>query len=434
MNPFPDYLKKIGKALAAGNATEHTHRAALQSLIESLANGITATNEPRRVACGAPDFIVTRGQTPLGYIEAKDVGKQLDEIENGEQMGRYLESLTNLILTDYLEFRWYVSGEHRLTARLAKVRTEGKLQVEPSGTEQVNELLTAFLNAKIPTIGSPRELAQRMAALARLTRDIIRRAFEDEDKSGSLHQQMEGFRKVLLHDLTEEQFADMYAQTICYGLFAARCNLKEGEPFTRQHAAFDLPKTNPFLRKMFSHIAGPDLDERIVWAVDDLAELLNRADIKTILQDFGKRTRREDPVVHFYETFLAAYDPTMREARGIYYTPEPVVSYIVRSVDYILKTAFGLPEGLSDSSKIKIKNPDTKGKTDVHKVLILDPAVGTGTFLFSVIDLINKSFRGNKGMWSSYVSQHMLPRLRNVSMSLGHLPLAFSVEPRLSES
>src|SRR2546422_1803208 len=181
------------------------------------------------------------------------------------------------------------------------------------------------------------------------------------------------------------------------------------EPFTLHHAAYELPKTNPFLRKMFIHIAGPDLDDRIAWAVDDLAELLHRADMSAILQDFGKSTRREDPVVHFYETFLAAYDPKMREARGIYYTPEPVVSYISRSVDHILKTDFSLPDGLADSSKIKVKNPDGKGKTDVHKVLILDPAVGTGTFLFSVIDIINESFKGNKGMWSSYVSQHLLP-------------------------
>ena len=149
MTQLSDYLKKIGKAVEAGNATEHTHRPALKTLIESLVNGIVATNEPKRVACGASDFIVTRGQTPLGYIEAKDVGKPLDEIENGEQMGRYLESLTNLILTDYLEFRWYVSGNHRLTARLASVGVKGKFRTEPDGDEQATELLTAFLKAQV---------------------------------------------------------------------------------------------------------------------------------------------------------------------------------------------------------------------------------------------------------------------------------------------
>jgi hypothetical protein len=416
------YLRTIERELAAGNATEHTHRSALKSLIESLADKITATNEPQRIKCGAPDYIITRRQIPLGYIEAKAVGVTLDVEEKSEQLSRYRESLGNLILTDYLEFRWYVrsrpskaneypQSEHRLTARLARVGANGKLRVEKDGEHQVAELLNAFLNAEVPTVQSAKELAVRMAALARLIRGTIQKALSEEGETGSLHQQMEAFREVLLHDLTEDQFADMYAQTICYGLFAARCNAKGSEHFTREHAAYDLPKTNPFLRKMFNHIAGPELDERIAWAVDDLAELLHRADISAILQDFGKRTRREDPVVHFYETFLAAYDPKMREARGVYYTPEPVVSYIVRSIDHILKTDFKLAAGLADSSKITIKNPDGKGKTAVHKVLILDPATGTGTFLYGVINHILESFTKNLGMWSGYVSEHLLPRL-----------------------
>ncbi len=258
-----------------------------------------------------------------------------------------------------------------------------------------------------------------MAALARLIRDTIRRALGDEGESGTLHEQMSGFREVLLHDLTEEQFADMYAQTICYGLFAARCNAKGSEHFTREHAAYDLPKTNPFLRKMFNHIAGPDLDDRIAWAVDDLAELLHRANISAILQDFGKRTRREDPVVHFYETFLAAYDPKMREARGVYYTPEPVVSYIVRSIHHILKTDFKLADGLANASKISIKSPDGKGKIDVHKVLILDPATGTGTFLYGVVNQIFESFKNGSVAYSE-VRTHTaksLPQITSRSMA-----------------
>ncbi|HYU98614.1 MAG TPA: hypothetical protein VE977_07295, partial [Pyrinomonadaceae bacterium] len=308
-----EYCKRIESALKAGNATEHTHRPALKSFIESLDSEITATNEPKRIKCGAPDYIVTRGEIPLGYIEAKDVDESLDNAEKSEQLARYRESLGNLVLTDYLEFRWFVLGEHRLTGRLATVGTNGSLKAVKKGAEEVAELLTAFINAQIPMVASAKELAQRMAAIARLIRATIARTFTDEDKGGALHQQMEGFQKVLLHDLTEDQFADMYAQTISYGLFAARCNVKGSEHFTRQHAAYNLPKTNPFLRKMFGHIAGPDLDDRITWAVDDLAELLHHTNISAILEDFGKRTRREDPVVHFYETFLAAYDPKMRE-------------------------------------------------------------------------------------------------------------------------
>jgi len=274
--------------------------------------------------------------------------------------------------------------------------------------------LHSFFAENIPVISSPKELATRMAALARLIRTIIGKTFAEEGEQGALHEQMEGFRKVLLHDLTAEQFGDMYAQTICYGLFAARCN-STGAHFTRTHAAYDLPKTNPFLRKLFAHIAGPELDERIVWAVDNLAELLNRADISAILQDFGRATRQEDPVVHFYETFLGAYDQKMREARGVYYTPEPVVSYIVRSVDAILKKDFKLSAGLADSSKVKLTRPKQRGKgtetIETHKVQILDPATGTGTFLYSVIGQIYQTFAGNKGMWPGYVQENLLPRV-----------------------
>jgi len=411
---FKDYLAQIEQAYKAGNATEHTHRPALKDLLEAFQPGIVATNEPKRIKCGAPDYIITRKDIPLGFVEAKDIGVSLDDTESSEQLKRYRDGLANLILTDYLEFRWYVSGELRLTARLAKPQANGKLRAEAEGAQQLAELLHAFFAENIPVISSPKELAVRMAALARLIRSIIGKTFAEEGEHGALHEQMEGFRKVLLHDLTAEQFGDMYAQTICYGLFAARCN-STGAHFTRTHAAYDLPKTNPFLRKLFAHIAGPELDERIVWAVDNLAELLNRADIAAILQDFGRATRQEDPVVHFYETFLGAYDQKMREARGVYYTPEPVVSYIVRSVDAILKKDFMLSAGLADSSKVKLTRPKQRSKgtetIETHKVQILDPATGTGTFLYSVIGQIYQTFAGNKGMWPSYVQKNLLPRV-----------------------
>jgi predicted helicase len=416
-----DYLRGIEAAYRSGNATEHTYRSYLKQVLETLFPGTTATNEPKRVACGAPDFIVTNNQTPLGYIETKDIGVSLDKIEHTDQMKRYLGSLTNLILTDYVEFRWYSAGNHTLTARLLKAGAKGKFLPDADGIEQVSHLLHAFMTSRVQIGSTPKELATRMASIAQLIRNAITLSFKSENNSehdgasqhseGTLHTQMQGFRQVLLPDLNPEQFADMYAQSICYGLFAARCNAKEGTTFTREHAAFDIPKTNPFLRKMFAYIAGPDLDERIAWAVDDLAEVLNRADMEAILRDFGRRTRQEDPIVHFYETFLAAYDPKMREARGVYYTPEPVVSYIVRSVDSLLKQDFGLPDGLADATKLTETSADGTFSIETHKVQILDPATGTGTFLHSVIDHIYETFNGNRGMWSSYVSAHLLPRL-----------------------
>ncbi|OQB43051.1 MAG: N-6 DNA Methylase [Candidatus Latescibacteria bacterium ADurb.Bin168] len=410
MTPFQTYLRQVNEAFRAGNATEHTYRPFLKELIESLENVITAVNEPRHSQHGAPDFIILKGPNPVGYVEAKDVGKNLDEIEKDEQIRRYQDGYRNLILTDYLQFRWYVGRELRMKERLGSFGHDGRLRREDGGEERVERLLRGFLSAAVLVVATPKELAERMAALGKLMRGKILDALRHESEHGALHGMMGVFRATLLHDLTDEQFADMYAQTICYGLFAARCNPKAVRPFSREHAAYDLPKTNPFLRQLFSHVAGPDLDERITWAVDDLARLLDIADMEAILRNFGQRTRQEDPVVHFYETFLAAYDPKMRELRGVYYTPEPVVGYIVRSVDHILKIDFGLPNGLADAGKVPVTALGG-GKHDVHRVQILDPAAGTGTFLHAVVDLIRDAFAGNEGAWPLYVKEHLLPRL-----------------------
>jgi len=416
-NAIQTYLHRIEQAHKAGNATEHTHRPALEALLEALGgDGVDAINEPRQIACGAPDFIVVRGTVPLGYVEAKDIGKNLAEVERGEQLGRYRESLANLVLTDYLEFRWYLEGELRLRAELPRPGRDGRIRWNDTAASEVAQLLQQFLHADMPLKATPKELATRMAGLARLIRDLIAETFKDEGHHGELHGQREAFRQVLIESLSTEQFADMYAQTLCYGLFAARCNAP-ASGFTRQIAAGALPRTNPFLRKLFNTIAGPDLDPRISWAVDHLAHLLARADMTAILQDFGRHTRREDPVVHFYETFLAAYDPKMREARGVYYTPEPVVGYIVRSVDAVLKRDFGLPEGLAHAGKVALTRQKALGKgkpnetTDTHRLQILDPATGTGTFLYAVIQQIRERFEGNAGAWPGYVAEHLLPRL-----------------------
>ncbi|MGB8517178.1 MAG: type ISP restriction/modification enzyme, partial [Gallionella sp.] len=428
--PYKKYLADIGAALKQGNATEHTHRPALKTLLESLAPNLLATNEPKRIQCGAPDYIVTRGMIPVGYVEAKDVGLKLDDVEESEQLKRYRASLRNLILTDYLEFRLYRNGELTMTARLAKWQKNGALKAEPDGAEQLQKLLTWFIEGEISSVASPKELAQRMAMLARMIHDVIKLALVQSDDGDDLAGQYAAFKQVLINDLSPEQFADMYAQTICYGLFAARCNHTEstapapanwrgvwGEDarFTRQSAGADLPKTNPFLRKLFNNIAGADLDERITWAVDDLAELLARADMASVLRDFGHATRQHDPVVHFYETFLGAYDPKLKAARGVYYTPEPAVDYIVRSVDAILKRDFKLEAGLADNSKTTLKRPKLKGKGEeeyqAHRVQILDPACGTGTFLHAVVARIREHFADSPGLWPGYVAEHLLPRI-----------------------
>jgi predicted helicase len=415
------YITTLERDLSRGNATEHTHRPTLKTLLETSFPNITATNEPKRIKAGAPDYVIQKGETPLGYIEAKDVGEDLNRVEKTDQMKRYLPSLGNLLLTDYLEFRWYVEGQHRKTVKLGTFLM-GKIIPEANGEQELAMLLNAFMEAKAPTINSPVALAKKMAALAKQIRFSIQQAFNAEDLTDDnpdpLHDQYQAFKDVLMNDLTSEQFADMYAQTITYGMFAARTSPSFKPPFTRERAVYDIPKTNPFLQQMFQHMAGPDLPPSLDWIVDDLVNLLAHTDVAAILENFGKRTRQEDPIVHFYETFLAAYDPKMREARGVYYTPEPVVSYIVRSVDHILKTDFGLADGLADTSKVKVIEPERQGKKDrktkdVHKVQLLDPATGTATFLHAVIDQIHQTVTSNygSGAWSKYVKEHLLPRL-----------------------
>ena len=408
-----EYIKAIEKELLAGNATEHTHRPALKALIEGLGEKVTATNEPAHIDCGAPDFVITRGVTTIGYIEAKDVGKSLDEAEKSEQLKRYRESLSNLILTDYLELRWYVDGERQLAARPGTQTKEGKIKKDKAGLEPVAELLEGFLSRKAESVGTPKELALRMAKLAHMIRNLIVNAFAKDPEAGSLHTQLAAFRDNLISDLSVEQFADMYAQTIAYGLFAARCTNSGKKEFTHKDAAFLLPKTNPFLRRLFNHIAGPDLDDRIAWLVDDLAQVLAQADMAAVLQDFGKHSGKEDPVVHFYEAFLKEYDEKIREMRGVYYTPEPVVSCIVRSIDYLLKTRFNKPDGLAD-----------------EKTLILDPAVGTATFLYMVMNEIYQAIagKGQQGLWNDYVKEKLLPRIFGFELlmapySVAHLKL-----------
>ena len=423
------YLKSLEQELAAGNATEQTHRPALKALIEALAPEVKATNEPRHVECGAPDFAISRpvGLLTIGYAETKDIGKSLDEAERSEQLRRYRRSLGNLVLTDYLEFRWYVEGERRQTARLARTDLKGKLAPEKGGAQAVTELLQNFLAHQPQQINTPQELALRMARLTHMIRDIIVEAFAKERASNLLWDWRRAFARVLIADLDQPEktaeFADMFAQTLAYGLFSARV-MDTTPGFTRQEAQRLIPRTNPFLREFFAEISGISLDdEPYAGFVDDLAALLDNTDMAAVLANFGQRTRQQDPVVHFYETFLAAYDPKLREARGVYYTPEPIVSYIVRSVDYLLKTHFNCPQGLADSTKITVRNTDpslmVKGTSqprktnDVHKVLVLDPACGTGTFLYAVIDHIRQQYMqsGNAGLWSGYVREHLLPRL-----------------------
>ena len=298
------------------------------------------------------------------------------------------------------------------------------------------------------TITTSKRLSERLAELARAIRDRIQTALSIETEAGPLTKLMKAFQTALVHDMDEAGFADMYAQTITYGLLSARIT----DPARR--TADDLAahmRTNPFLKELmgtFLHAGGRrgkagglgiDFDEL---GVSEVVELLDQANMEAVVLDFGDRNPREDPVIHFYEHFLAAYDRKQKVSRGVFYTPRPVVSYIVRSVDDLLRTEFGLTDGLADtttwaeivSRHEDLKIPEGTSPTQAF-VQILDPATGTGTFLVEVIDLVHNTMAAKwkaqghgetkiRALWNDYVPKHLLPRLHGYELLMAPYAIA----------
>lgn len=439
-----EYIDKVSTRYKQDNTTEHSFRGDLQTLLETMLPDVLVTNEPQRIKCGAPDYIITKKEIPVGYIEAKDLAADLNSKTYKEQFTRYKDALPNLIITNYLDFWVYKDGEIVATYAIGTL-VDGKVLGNTDKYEAFTAMIKDFSTHVGQTIKSSQKLAVMMANKAKMLAEIIGKALDSDEATtanSTLQEQYKAFQDILIHDITNKGFADIYAQTIAYGMFAARLHDPTLDSFSRQEAAELIPKTNPFLRKLFQYIAGYDLDTRIVWIVDALADIFRATDVKALLKNFGKATKQHDPIIHFYETFLSEYDPKLRKSRGVWYTPEPVVNFIVRAVDDILKTEFGLSKGLADTSKVKVKRTvqhkatadqrskikDVEIEEEVHRVQILDPATGTGTFLAEVIKQIHEKFAGQEGIWSSYVEKHLIPRINGfellmASYAMAHLKL-----------
>ena len=452
------YIKSINEQFRTGIAREHSYRPMLQQLLNEMLDGLVVTNEPARIDCGAPDFIISskKTNTPVFYIEAKDIDdRDLDgRKENKEQFNRYKKSLDHIIFTDYLDFHLYENGEWVRNVRLAEVHGD-KIDLCKDSVEDFKELINHIATTQPTPITTAKRLAEQMAAKARILASTINNAFriaesegEEEDANRQLQGQLKAFRTVLINDLTTEGFADIYAQTVAYGMFAARLHDNTPDNFSRQEAANLIPKTNPFLRNIFQQIAGYDLDERIAWVVDDLVNIFLATDVQKVMKNYKKKGLHHDPMIHFYEDFLSAYNPSLRKAKGVWYTPLSVVQFIVRAVDEILKRDFKLAEGLADHSKFihevvneqykkgeRINGKLTKPtiRKEMHRVQILDPATGTGTFLAEVVNQIYDKFHDMQGMWQGYVNDHLLPRLHGfellmASYAVAHLKLDMLLE------
>ena len=442
-----EYINAVNQKYRAGNATEHSYRGALEQLMQTLLPKLRIVNEPKRVKCGAPDYIASRKDgMPVFYIEAKDIGDNDLDGRNPhghkEQFTRYKQALDYIIFTDYLDFHLYEHGEFVDSVRIAEVKGDKIIAIKENEEKFLN-LIEHVGNNAIQRITSASRLAKLMAGKARLLENIIEQAMNDDTESyanDNLRGQYNAFKDVLIQELKPSDFADIYAQTIAYGMFAARLHDDTPEDFSREEAAKLIPKTNPFLRQIFNNLAGNDLDERIAWVVDDLVTVFLASDLQKIMKAYGEDKRHHDPMIHFYEDFLSEYNPKLRKSKGVWYTPQPVVGFIVRAVDEILQKEFNLPEGLADYSTIekdvaveqsydgRTKDGMKHAMKRFHRVQILDPATGTGTFLAEVVNQIYDRYLDQQGIWQQYVEQHLLPRLNGfeilmASYAVAHLKL-----------
>jgi predicted helicase len=424
------YISDVNEYYVSNVATEHSYRAPLQNLLTQLLGGdkkrkVSIINEATRKDYGAPDIEFRRDDVAIAFIETKKIG-DLDLLgqnskQHKQQFDRYKNAVNLIAFTDYLRFYLYKNGEQVLSATIGRI--ENKEVVINDDEQQIGNFLKLVYelgNAEPQPIRSAKLLAEVMAGKAKVIASVLNTAMalnktvEDEE----LHAKLEAFQKFLVHDMSVEQFSDFYAQTIVYGLFIARIYDKTPKTFSLQEAAELIPAINPFLKKIFKHLALAELHKGIKWIVDDLVAVFRVTDMRRVMHNYGK-----DPLVHFYEEFLEAYNPKLREDFGVWYTPQEVVSFIVDAVDAILREKLNTEKGLADNSLITYKDKS------YHKVQILDPATGTGTFLAMVAEKIYKSYKGKEGCWPEDVVKDIIPRLNGFEYlmapyTMAHLKVA----------
>jgi len=434
-NLFENYIQSISSKFSYAETSEMGYRTDFELLIKGIFESIKVQridHDAKAERGNKPDFIVLKYDVPILYIEAKDIGISLDKIEKSEQMARYY-GYTNLVLTDYVEFRFYRNGiRYEEPIKIANYDIKNRIiSPLPENYEHVAKSLIEFTQTYKEPIRSGEHLAKIMGGKAQRIRDNIREFLARElDKNTELVKIYKTFKKLLIRDLSLNSFADMYAQTLVYGLFVARYYDEAPDDFTRRKARDLIPASNPLLRHFFDHITGTDFDKRLEYIVDELCAVFSHADVTELLKEYfevdlwNKKHLGPDPVIHFYEDFLKEYDPVLRKKMGAYYTPLPIVQFIVRSVDYLLKKEFKLTNGLADSSKT------TDG---FHRVQILDPAVGTGTFISKIIRNIYEQLKqtGQDGRWHLYVLHDLLPRLYGFELmmtpyTIAHLKLSIA--------
>ena len=423
---FAKYLKDLSAVAQQGDAREESFYPTLADMLKGIAEStgrrhVRVTTLPKPTDAGNPDFRLWNGKDRIiGYIEAKKpTEERLDIIEESEQLSRYRSTFPNLILTNFLEFRLYRNGERIETVVAGRPLVLNRLRTAPpvEKADELHALLDRFLGFSLPKAFTAETLAVELAKRTRFLRDVLEQELvREKDAPGLLTGFFEAFQTYLIGTLTGQDFADLFAQTVTYGLFAART--RAGNGFNRRAAFDNIPHTIGVLRDLFRFISLGDMPEQLAWCVDDIAEVLDVADAPGILDRYYHDGKGSDPIVHFYETFLGQYDPAERERRGVYYTPEPVVGYIVRSLHALLKTEFAKPDGLASDG-----------------VTLLDPAAGTMTFVARAAQEAVAEFEAKYGGGGreDFIRRHILENfyafeLMMAPYAVGHLKMGFFLE------
>lgn len=410
------YLSSLRDTQAAGlGGKELSLRTFLENLLRDFLkeignDSLIVTNEPKAMQIGKPDFEVRHGAlATVGYIEAEAPDANLARLTGHakHQNDLFKANLPNFLLTNHYDWALYAAGDKVAEARLTPANSSGAVTVHPDEVQRFSDLLGRFIDAATPAATTPQAIAKQLARRARLLKDASLRILNDETGT-AVHSAHAAYRAALTEDIDNEKFADVYAQTFVYGLFLAWLS-SEGEGFTRMSGIAALPRAVPPIRAMLAYEAF-DFPEGLAWIVDGLCADLSRCDRETIRREFHRAG--QDPMIHFYEPFLAAYDPKLRESRGSYYTPDAVVDFLVRAVDDLLVSEFGKKQGLADDS-----------------VRLLDPATGTATFLARAYRQVHERVsKKNAGMWPNTAREHLAEHffgfeLMPAAYTIAHLKL-----------
>lgn len=421
---FDSYLKELC-ATPLREHTEHTGRTALENFLKTVAAAsgdgrVSVQQEPKREKDkGAPDFKISRQGMILGYVETKPVGENLDRVLKSAQLKKYRSLSDNILLTDYLHFIWINKDSiQRETLCHATDLEFRRFTVREDRAAAVAGLLQGFFSCAPEGIGRSQQLALALAVRSRLLRDYLGEELvrqHKEHKEGRLYGLYQIFRDQVFQELTLKEFADAFAQMLAYGLFLAKIN-SGTEAVTLHNARQFVPGSFRLIRELVDFLAELEKAEYrdVRWVVEEVLSIVNGLDMAAIREDLSFRQRRavsrkvraedeeehrlfeRDPFIYFYEDYLKKYDAATRKGRGVYYTPPPVVNFIVRAIDDILKDSFGIEDGLANH----------------NRVTVLDFACGTGTFLLEVFERIFGQIGGpDAGRADLIVRQHLLKNI-----------------------